>query len=333
MNREYALVSIVIPVFNAEAFLADAINSCLEQSYKSIEIICVDNNSSDGSAALLESYKKIYPQVKIFSEKEPGAPAARNKGVEEAKGEFICFLDADDALLPEAIECFLKYMGKDIDATSGGEMYFFSEFSGAPAYQRYRIKNLDNNASDILYNHPNTGAILLRKSTIKNVKWNNNLRSAQELVFCIDLCLLNNTKFYFFAEPVCKIRIHNSPFRISNQGRKQLAYNRYIAILKIESTLERSLYKSTLIEIALNDYRLKNAFMAINARNFKISRLLSARIDKKLIKKSAFFQDYSKEWVTFYTNLYVGFLFHFLNYKILGIEYEKRRKTLIYQRF
>ena len=99
------LVSVVIPCFNVESCLSACLDSALSQTYTPIEIICVDNNSTDGTLQLLEKYHDRYPQlIKVLREAEQGAPAARNKGLAEAKGRWIQFLDADDLLLPEKIE-------------------------------------------------------------------------------------------------------------------------------------------------------------------------------------------------------------------------------------
>lgn len=316
MNDKKPLISIIIPVFNAEDFLAEALDSCLQQSYSPVEIICVDNNSTDSSNFVLQRYARNYPEkITVLQEIKPGAPSARNTGIEHSKGEYIYFLDADDALYPNAVSILFENMDERIDATCGGEHYYFSEIKGEPAFKRERIKNLDLGTSDILYNHPNTGAFLIRRSILKSVKWDVALESAQELVFCIQLCLVNNGKFKYVPGYVCKIRIHNAPHRISNQAREKKVYNKYKAILRIEELLENSPYKTRLVEIALNDFKLKHAFGAINARNWKVSGLLSAKINKKLIKESKNYKNLSKEGITYYSNHYLGFFFHYLNYK------------------
>jgi len=89
------LVSIIIPCFNNEAFISESINSALAQTYKDIEIIVVDNGSTDNSIKIIKSYGN---QLIFDICHERGAGAARNRGLELAQGEFIKFLDADDYL-------------------------------------------------------------------------------------------------------------------------------------------------------------------------------------------------------------------------------------------
>jgi len=98
------LVSIIIPCFNSESFVKYAIESAINQTYNNIEIILVDNNSDDNTYEILKGIKSLYPEkIKVFQEYKKGAPAARNKGLKESRGEWIQFLDADDVLLPPKI--------------------------------------------------------------------------------------------------------------------------------------------------------------------------------------------------------------------------------------
>ena len=93
------LVSVIIPCFNQGQFLADAIDSVLAQTYRSIEIIVVDDGSSDDTAAVAARY----PVVRYVRQQNGGAPLARNRGLAESGGALVVFLDADDRLLPEAV--------------------------------------------------------------------------------------------------------------------------------------------------------------------------------------------------------------------------------------
>lgn len=92
---EKGLVSIVMPIYNAERFLSDTINTVLEQDYDNWELIMVNDCSSDNSKEIAKKF--LNKKVKwIDLEKNGGAAIARNKGIEVANGEYICFLDADD---------------------------------------------------------------------------------------------------------------------------------------------------------------------------------------------------------------------------------------------
>ena len=94
-------ISVILPVFNAERYLAEAIESALTQTYPPLEVIVVDDGSSDGSAALAQRYS----QVRFLTQPHLGVSVARNRGVAAAQGDVLAFLDADDLWLPHKLAC------------------------------------------------------------------------------------------------------------------------------------------------------------------------------------------------------------------------------------
>lgn len=95
------LVSVVIPAYNAEPFLAETVRSVIKQTWTPIEIVIVDDGSKDGTLAVADQFAG--PSVKVVAQPNAGASAARNRGVAEAQGEFIQYLDADDLLAPSKV--------------------------------------------------------------------------------------------------------------------------------------------------------------------------------------------------------------------------------------
>lgn len=101
-----ALVSVVIPLYNSERFLAEAVESVLAQTYRPIEIYVVDDGSTDGGADIAKSFD----QVQCIHQTNQGQAAAMNAGVKAARGEFISFLDADDMWTPNKLEVQVAYL-------------------------------------------------------------------------------------------------------------------------------------------------------------------------------------------------------------------------------
>ena len=97
-------VSVIIPVYNVEKYLGECLDSILGQTLKNIEVICVDDGSTDRSAAILEDYASKDSRVLTFKQANAGAFRAREVGVKASKGEFLYFMDADDLLEPCAFE-------------------------------------------------------------------------------------------------------------------------------------------------------------------------------------------------------------------------------------
>lgn len=97
-------VSAIMPVFNAERFVAEAVESILRQSYELFELLVIDDGSTDGSRVILEHYAQLDGRIKLSSGPNRGVVAARNALHQLARGEFIAVMDADDVALPERFE-------------------------------------------------------------------------------------------------------------------------------------------------------------------------------------------------------------------------------------
>lgn len=97
-------VSVVIPVYNTEKYIGKCLESVISQSLKEIEIICVNDGSTDGSMDILDAFSRKYRNVKVFDQKNTGASFSRNRGLQAANGKYIYFMDCDDMLLPGALE-------------------------------------------------------------------------------------------------------------------------------------------------------------------------------------------------------------------------------------
>ena len=115
------LISVIVPVYNAERFLRETIDSVLEQSYQELELILVNDGSTDGSQIIIEDYCKRDPRIIAVTTENRGAPHARNCGLQRAKGKYTLFLDADDTLLPCALECLLAgFSDARVELSLGG---------------------------------------------------------------------------------------------------------------------------------------------------------------------------------------------------------------------
>ena len=98
------LISVIVPVYNAEDYLKECLDSLLRQTYSNIEILCVDDGSTDHSKDILNLYQRKDSRVKVFSQENKGPSAARNRALDEAKGDYISFVDSDDYLEANAYE-------------------------------------------------------------------------------------------------------------------------------------------------------------------------------------------------------------------------------------
>jgi len=114
--QEQPLVSVIIPVYNREKFLAAAVDSVFAQTYRPIQVIIDDDGSTDQSGAIARSFA----DVEYIYQENQGVSVARNTGIDAAQGEFVAFLDSDDLWLPRKLETQINYMLEhpEVDITS-----------------------------------------------------------------------------------------------------------------------------------------------------------------------------------------------------------------------
>lgn len=102
------MVSIIVPVYNIEKYIGRCVNSIIEQEHKNIEIILIDDGSSDGSGDIIDGFAQKDHRINVIHKKNEGVSCARNKGLEIAKGEYILFIDGDDYIDRDYTSYFLK---------------------------------------------------------------------------------------------------------------------------------------------------------------------------------------------------------------------------------
>lgn len=127
-------ISVIIPVYNAEKYLENCINSIFNQNYKNYEIILVNDGSTDNSLSICEKLKKESNKVKIINQKNSGVATTRNKGLLEATGDYIIFMDNDDIISEDFFNKFLEENDNDYDIIIGG--YVRETYEGKKIFER-----------------------------------------------------------------------------------------------------------------------------------------------------------------------------------------------------
>lgn len=155
-------VSIVIPVYNTESFLARCLNSVLVQSMPDIEAVCVNDGSTDNSLAILQKYAAKDSRVKVISQENKGQSAARNLALREITGEYVFFLDSDDFMHPQMLEILLKAAETTGCAVAATEP---TKFYGGD--QAYDVQNLQY----VVHNKP-LEHLLMTNIASSSVIWN-----------------------------------------------------------------------------------------------------------------------------------------------------------------
>ena len=137
MTDENPLVSVIIPVFNGARYLRAALESVFAQTYRPFEVIVVDDGSADDSGSVAQSF----PDVRYIRQENKGVAAARNNGIEAARGEFFAFLDQDDLWTPEKLKLQVEYLlsHPDVDYTLTQQKFFLDPGRTLPAWFRKEL--------------------------------------------------------------------------------------------------------------------------------------------------------------------------------------------------
>lgn len=114
MNDREISISVIVPVYNAAAYLEECVDSLVKQIYKPAEIILVDDGSTDKSPEICDSFSQRYSYIKTIHKKNGGVSSARNMGIEIAQGEYLIFVDSDDRVYPNLLSQYARYFSPDL---------------------------------------------------------------------------------------------------------------------------------------------------------------------------------------------------------------------------
>jgi glycosyltransferase involved in cell wall biosynthesis len=213
------LVSVVVPTFNSAAFIGETAASALAQTYPNLEVVAVDDGSSDDTVAVLRGFGE---RVRVFTQANAGAAVARNRGIAEARGDFLAFLDADDYWHPAKVEVQLRHL----TACPGCRVVYcawtkwFAETDGSwrpPPWPEDSPDPmaLDPTRSGWLYplllqeSVVHTSTVVLHRSVIDQVgPFDTNLRKGQDLDYWLRISQI--APFHKLAAVLSLYRIHDT---------------------------------------------------------------------------------------------------------------------------
>ena len=205
MEKSNPLVSIVIPVHNGEKYIKEAIESCVNQTYRNIEIIVVDDKSEDNTLKILKEYGEKITVIPV--EKQNGLGNVINIGIKASKGQYIARMDADDIMYPTRIERQVEYLESNPKCVAvGGQIDIIDENSKITGHREYAIEDRDLKKNRFLFQpfaHP---AVTLRKDTLEDIGlYPENMWKVED----VKLFLILSTKgeFHNLEDTVLKYRM------------------------------------------------------------------------------------------------------------------------------
>lgn len=236
------LITIIIPIYNAEKYLRKCLDSIMNQTHKSIEVLLINDGSRDNSGKICDEYEKKDERIKVIHKENEGVSVARNIGLKNAKGEYIAFIDADDYVEKEYLEKLLrKLKDHNVECIICGYNRIYGnsieKISKDKSYTLSKIEFLDgilNVQGGIGF----TWGKLWKKQAIKNIEFKKEVKIGEDSLFCIEasknvnnVYILNETLYNYVFNENSAVRKYNENFAnyclISMQEAKKVIETEY----------------------------------------------------------------------------------------------------------
>jgi len=211
------LVSVIIPIYNAQNYLDETIQSVLNQTYETFELLLINHNSTDKSATIIEKYKQQDKRIKVVNlDVNKGGPAyPRNEGLKIAKGEYVAFLDSDDVWISEKLEKQVSILSTSAYNIIHALAYSIDSNSNRVAISNnqkiYKILKHFFSDISILYfsNYININTVLMKKDLNIKFREDKYLIALEDMFFWIENLYLNK-KVYLIEEKLINYRVLNN---------------------------------------------------------------------------------------------------------------------------
>lgn len=283
MNEE-KMISVIIPLYNCEKYIKRCIESVINQTYKNIEIIIIDDGSSDNSIEIVNELIKRYNTIRIIKQENKGVSSARNAGIENSKGDYIAFLDADDWVESNIYETMINNaIEQNVDIVKCNyysNKIYNKNYSKGKVYQ-FGDKKLTNYENEDLIDFVLKGKLtcavylfLIKKSFIEKnkIRFREDIQMGEDKEFCINL-LTNTSSIYINSKP-----LYHYFYNMNGAMKRKDKYEKYIQdniILNkyLLEILNRTGYDNELRNNILNNIMIasieRNIFRIYEIKNFK----------------------------------------------------------------
>ena len=213
------LISVIIPVFNAEKYLSECLNSIVSNTYKDLEIICIDDGSTDRSPDILKDFATNDHRIKIITQENQGVSSARNAGLKAMTGDFAAFVDSDDMIHPQFFEVLYNALQNSHSHLAAASFTRVSEFQA--------IERADTPELEILPYHrlfsdkrtrTNTCSILFQSRILNGLYFDSNICYGEDELFntqlyCSDAnikaCVLPYCLYFYRQNPESIVHTHS----------------------------------------------------------------------------------------------------------------------------
>ncbi len=282
------LISVIVPVYNIEQYLQRCVESIRLQTYEKLEILLVDDGSTDGSNRICDALALRDKRIRVFHKENGGVSSARNLGIEQASGEYICFVDGDDWLDEDYFEKAVRVLKKEHPkllinnyVKDDGEGHIFCKFSPSPFLHFYASDAFFEMVKGIHFGWEPV-ASFYEANACKKVKFDSNIVFGEDLLFRFQFTQVNEGIYIYQYLP--KYHYYK---RIGSAVHSYPIYKK-VDDLKVLEQVMSTTDKRTRQLLLCNEYvprLLKDYFLGIHSndyRNKEITKKLQNKIRQKI---------------------------------------------------
>lgn len=282
------MVSIIIPVYNVDKYIRECLESCISQIYKDIEIVVVNDGSTDSSMDIISKYAKQDSRIKVYNQHNSGVVVARELGIEKSEGEYLCFVDSDDFIAPNMISEMLE-TGKNYDIVAC-DFYIYDDITQKKQVRRnYYLGGSKNEIINSLLSRTCTWSLcgkLFKRHLFSTVNMPYGVKSGEDGIVCFQLH--NNAQnvyhiassFYYYRQRASSV----THIRSVNISQSVIEFILYIERLnnqyKWSNNTKKYLHSFILSQIYVY-YVNGGSLIALKERidvNFSIGEIMSSNL-------------------------------------------------------
>lgn len=287
------LISIIIPVYNVEKYLPECIESVLKQTYENVEILLIDDGSTDNSGKICDEYAEKDTRIKAVHKENGGVSSARNKGLDIAQGEYITFIDADDFVAENYVQVLYKSLKQNNSDLSFCKYSYFEDNNFKSCEEILPNKIIVNKSSKefrdfltrfISYKNNFMGSscrILYRKENVGAIRFNQEIKIAEDLLFVLKM-IFNVGSLSFVKESLYFYRVNRQS--VSYSYKKNYLINQIVLYKEIKSIYQflsdekinkqLNIYAASLCHLSFsNEVKFKQKNRRNNIREIRKSEL------------------------------------------------------------
>lgn len=295
-SQSSSLVSVIVPIYNVEQYLSACLDSVLNQTLRDIEVICVNDGSTDDSASIVREYMQCDARFRLFEQENKGLSAARNAGLRLAKGQYIQFLDADDILLPAKLEMQVAAIEECQADVCVCHHAMFTDTPAQTWENEFSQSTYDLTPAGFLYNWGRTFVIaihsgLFRTSFLQqhNIIFDEKVRACEDWIFWTNL----SYKRAIFCEIPDKLALYRVQPSSMTQDKAYMQRNRVHAFVRMYECLpeqDKAEFLQRGVDNLVDFFAKSNRNVQAERRANSIDYKFGAMVLSPLHKLSSFFK-------------------------------------------